>query len=89
MIENTSVQKENSTRRTLTARVVSDKMNKTIVVEVARQVKHPKYNKYIVRNSKLHVHDEKNQCKVGDTVIVEECRPVSKKKSWRLVEIIN
>lgn len=74
--------------RTLQGRVVSDKMDKSITVAVTRRVKHPIYGKYITRTTKLHAHDENNECKVGDTVIIRETRPVSKTKSWALVEIV-
>lgn len=74
--------------RTLMGRVVSDKMDKSITVLVERQVSHPIYGKYIKRSTKLHAHDENNECKLGDTVSIEECRPISKSKSWRLVKIL-
>ncbi|ASG65273.1 30S ribosomal protein S17 [Idiomarina sp. X4] len=74
--------------RTLQGKVVSDKMDKTITVAVERRVKHPVYGKYITRTTKVHAHDEDNQVKQGDTVIVRECRPLSKNKSWTLVEIV-
>ncbi|MFD2631963.1 30S ribosomal protein S17 [Idiomarina piscisalsi] len=74
--------------RTLQGKVVSDKMDKTITVAVERRVKHPIYGKYITRTTKVHAHDEDNQVKQGDTVIVRECRPLSKNKSWTLVEIV-
>ena len=74
--------------RTLVGQVVSDKMDKTMTVLVERRVKHPLYKKYIRRSTKLHAHDEENACKVGDLVSIEQCRPVSKTKSWRLHEII-
>lgn len=74
--------------RTLQGKVVSDKMNKTAVVLLERRVKHPLYGKYIRRSTKLHVHDENNECAVGDEVAIRECRPMSKTKSWQLVEVI-
>ncbi|MDV6327242.1 30S ribosomal protein S17 [Idiomarina sp. PL1-037] len=74
--------------RTLQGKVVSDKMDKTITVAVERRVKHPVYGKYITRTTKVHAHDEENQVKVGDTVIVRECRPLSKNKSWALEEVV-
>ncbi len=74
--------------RTLQGMVVSDKMNKTITVLLERQVKHPLYKKYIKRSTKLHVHDENNECSIGDKVSIKECRPYSKTKSWQLVEVI-
>lgn len=73
--------------RTVTGRVVSDKMDKTITVLVERRVKHPMYGKYLTRSSKLHAHDEKNECKVGDVVTVYETRPLSKTKTWALLRI--
>jgi len=75
------------TARTLSGKVVSNKMEKSIVVLVERQVKHPLYGKYLKRSSKIHAHDESNQCNIGDTVTIEETRPVSKTKAWALVEV--
>jgi len=75
------------TARTLSGKVVSNKMEKSIVVLVERQVKHPLYGKYMKRSTKIHAHDESNQCNVGDTVTIKETRPVSKTKSWALVEV--
>jgi small subunit ribosomal protein S17 len=74
--------------RTMIGKVVSDKMQKTIVVVVERTVKHPKYGKIIKRRTKLHAHDENQVCKIGDTVKIQETRPLSKMKSWTLVEVI-
>jgi small subunit ribosomal protein S17 len=74
--------------RTKTGRVVSNKMDKTITVLVERRVKHPLYGKFIRRSTKLHAHDENNDCNIGDTVSISECRPISKSKTWRLVEIL-
>ena len=74
--------------RTETGRVISDKMDRTITVLVERKVKHPLYGKYIRRSTKLHVHDENNECNEGDQVSITECRPMSKTKSWKLAEII-
>ena len=79
---------ERNLRKTRTGRVVSDKMDKTIVVAVEDHVKHPLYNKIVKRTYKLKAHDENNECKVGDTVKVMETRPLSKDKRWRLVEIM-
>jgi len=79
---------ENKAVRTLTGRVVSDKMDKSAVVLVERRVPHPLYGKYIRRSTKFHIHDENNECKEGDTVTIQECRPVSRTKSWRLVEVL-
>lgn len=75
-------------RRTVDGRVVSDKMDKSITVMVERRVKHPVYGKFIGRSTKLHAHDENNECKEGDLVQIEECRPLSKSKSWRLVKVL-
>jgi small subunit ribosomal protein S17 len=77
-----------STARTLTGKVVSNAMEKTIAVEVERQVKHALYGKYIRKSSKILAHDEMNECRDGDTVAIEECRPLSKNKSWRLQKVI-
>jgi len=74
--------------RALTGRVTSNKMDKTIAVEIERLVKHPKYGKYIRRTTKLLAHDEKRECKEGDTVSIAPCRPVSRRKSYRLVRVI-
>ena len=73
--------------RQLTGKVVSDKMDKTITVLIERRVKHPIYGKYVSKSSKLKAHDEKNECKAGDVVTIEESRPLSKSKSWALVKI--
>ncbi|WP_075185995.1 30S ribosomal protein S17 [Teredinibacter haidensis] len=73
--------------RTLTGKVVSDKMEKSIVVLIERRVKHPVYGKYVSKSSKLKAHDESNECKAGDTVTIAESRPLSKTKSWTLVKI--
>ena len=75
-------------RKTRVGKVVSDKMDKTIVVAIADSVQHPLYKKIIKRTYKLKAHDENNECRVGDTVEVMETRPLSKDKRWRLVEII-
>jgi small subunit ribosomal protein S17 len=72
----------------LTGQVVSDRMDKTITVMVERRVKHPLYKKYMRRKSTLHAHDENNECRTGDIVSVEQCRPLSKTKSWRLQTIV-
>ncbi|EDY85382.1 ribosomal protein S17 [gamma proteobacterium HTCC5015] len=80
-------QKTESLQRTLTGTVVSDKMDKSITVLVERFVRHPIYGKYIKRSTKIAVHDEANECGRGDTVVIEQCRPISKRKSWRLVSI--
>lgn len=79
---------QNKAARTLVGRVISDKMDKTITVLVERKVKHPLYKKYVRRSTKVHVHDADNQCREGDTVSIEQCRPLSKSKSWRLHTVI-
>ena len=75
-------------QRTIEGRVVSNKMNKSVTILVERQVKHPLYGKYIRRSTKLHAHDEENTCNEGDVVRVSECRPLSKTKNWRVVEVV-
>lgn len=79
---------ERNLRKTRVGKVVSDKMDKTIVVAVVDNVKHPLYNKIIKRTYKLKAHDEENTCRIGDRVRVMETRPLSKDKRWRLVEVI-
>lgn len=79
---------ERNLRKTRVGRVVSDKMDKTIVVAIEDNVKHPKYGKIIKHTTKIHVHDEKNECGIGDKVYVMETRPLSATKRWRLVSII-
>ncbi len=74
--------------RTLQGKVISDKMDKSVTVLLERQVKHSLYKKFIKRSTKLHVHDENNECSVGDMVAIRECRPISKTKSWTLVEVL-
>ena len=75
------------TTRTATGKVVSDKMDKTITVLIERRVKHPVYGKFITRSTKLHAHDEANECKIGDVVTISETRPYSKSKTWKLERI--
>jgi small subunit ribosomal protein S17 len=79
---------ESKTIRTKSGRVISDKMDRSITVLVERRVQHPLYGKFIRRSTKLHVHDENNECNVGDEVTITECRPISKTKSWKLVEVV-
>ena len=79
---------ERALRKTRVGKVVSDKMDKTIVVAIEDHVKHPIYGKIVKRTSKIHAHDENNECGIGDTVEVMETRPLSKTKRWRLVQII-
>ena len=75
-------------KRTVTGKVVSDKMDKSITVAIERKVKHPMYGKYVSRTTKLMAHDENNEAKAGDTVSLSECRPRSKRKAWELVTVI-
>jgi small subunit ribosomal protein S17 len=75
-------------QRLLTGKVVSDKMDKTIAVSVERLVKHPMYGKYVRRTTKLLAHDEGNECREGDTVAIKPCRPMSRRKSWVLVRVV-
>lgn len=74
--------------RTVTGCVISASRDKSITVKVERDAQHPKYKKYIRRTTKLHAHDEENVCNVGDIVTIQECRPISKTKSWKLVELV-
>lgn len=76
------------TTRTLTGKVISNKMDKTITVVVERLVTHPMYGKVMRRRTKIKAHDEQNTCKEGDTVVITQCRPISRHKAWKLVEII-
>jgi len=80
---------DQSTSRRVVGRVVSNKMNKSVTVSVERLVKHPVYGKYIRRTTKIVAHDEANECKEGDVVAISECRPISKTKAWRVVEIVS
>lgn len=73
--------------RTLTGRVISNKMDKSIVVKIERRVKHPVYGKYVSKTTRIKAHDEKNECNEGDKVTIAESRPISKTKSWTLVKI--
>ena len=74
--------------KTLTGKVISNKMQKTITVAVERVVKHPTYGKYVRRTTKLLAHDENNECREGDVVAIQECRPLSRHKSWRLAKVL-
>jgi len=78
---------ETNLARTANGTVVSNKMDKTITVLVERRIKHPLYGKYIKRSKKIHAHDEENQCQEGDLVTIEETRPISKSKSWKLSSV--
>jgi small subunit ribosomal protein S17 len=84
MSENTTTKN----RRRLTGSVISDKMNKTVTVRVDRMVRHPLYGKFVRRSTNYHVHDENNECRTGDTVLIEESRPISKSKSWKLTRLV-
>ena len=79
---------EATNKRQLTGRVVSDKMKKTVTVLVERRMKHRLYGKYITRSSKYHAHDEARECKEGDLVLIEECRPIAKTKTWRVIQLV-
>ena len=79
---------EAANKRQLTGRVVSDKMKKTVTVVVERRMKHPLYGKFVTLSSKYHAHDEASECKAGDTVMIEECRPISKTKAWRVIQLL-
>ena len=87
MAEGEAREETRESSRTVTGVVVSDRMDKTITVMIERKVQHPVYGKIIRRSSKLHAHDEENECRNGDTVTVMECRPLSKTKSWMLKSI--
>ena len=84
----TDVQKEKKGKLELQGVVVSDKMDKTIVIEIMMRKLHPLYKKYVTRSKKFKAHDEKNEAHIGDTVKIEECRPLSRDKRWRLIEIV-
>ena len=74
--------------RTLQGRVVSDKMDNTITVLIERRVKHPIYGKFVRRSTKVHAHDANNECQIGDVVVVEQCRPLSKTKTWKFTKLV-
>lgn len=88
MSETTTAPKTRGLRKTRVGEVVSDKMDKTIVVKAVTRVPHPKFGKIVKQVTKFHVHDEKNEAKIGDRVSIAETRPLSRSKRWRLVEII-
>lgn len=88
MNDQANVQTKVALKRTLIGKVVSDKMNKTVTVVVERHVKHPLYGKIIVRTNKYHAHDEANQAKAGDTVEIQEGRPISKTKAWTVTRVV-
>lgn len=79
---------EQKVQRTIVGRVVSDKMDQTVSVAIERMIKHPVYGKYIRRTTKVMAHDAANECKAGDRVAISECRPISKNKSWSVVNIV-
>lgn len=80
---------EGKISQTVTGRVASNKMDKTITVVIERMMRHPLYGKYVRRSTKLHAHDERNECLEGDLVLLEQCRPLAKTKSWRLVKVLD
>lgn len=79
---------EQAVNRTLQGKVISDKADKMITVQVERKVRHPLYGKFVRRSTKVHAHDEQNECKAGDIVVVEQCRPISKLKQWRFIKLV-
>jgi small subunit ribosomal protein S17 len=79
---------EKALGRTVIGKVISDKMNKTIIVQVERKVKHPLYGKYMRKFSKMYAHDEENTCRTGDVVMIQQSRPLSKTKRWKVLEIL-
>lgn len=83
-----NAQEKQSLKRTLVGKVVSDKMDKTVTVLIERHVKHPLYGKIITRSNKYHAHDENNEAKMGDTVEIQEGRPISKTKVWRVTKVV-
>ena len=88
MNEEKAVTIEAGVRRAIRGSVISARMDKSITVLVVRQFKHPLYKKYIRRSTRLHAHDESNDCGEGDIVLIEECRPLSKMKSWRVIRVL-
>ena len=74
--------------RTLSGRITSNKADKTVTVLVERRIKHPLYGKFITRSKKYHAHDDNNQFSIGDNVLIEECRPISRTKSWRVIKLL-
>ena len=86
-MSDTQVKAQAKNPRAVSGVVVSDRMSKSITVKIERRVKHPVYGKFVRKSSKIHAHDEKNECQVGDTVTVVECRPISKTKTWTLQSI--
>jgi small subunit ribosomal protein S17 len=88
MNEATDQSESKSAQRTVVGRVISDKMNKSVSVSIERVIKHPVYGKYVRRTSKVMAHDETNDCRTGDLVAIRECRPISKNKAWRVVDVV-
>jgi len=88
MEQNMSAVEQAPSQRTVIGKVVSNKMNKTIVVQIERRVKHPLYGKYVRRFTKMYAHDEDNTCQMGDVVIIQQTRPLSKLKRWKLIEVL-
>ena len=80
---------ESKVLRIQTGAVISDRMEKSATVLIERKVKHPIYGKFVKKSTKIHIHDENNECSIGDTVQISECRPMSKTKSWTLVKVVN
>jgi small subunit ribosomal protein S17 len=87
-VESSAAVTSPESERVLTGKVVSNKMDKTISVAIERLIKHPSYGKYVRRTTKLLAHDEQNECKEGDTVTIAPCRPLSRRKSWKLVRVV-
>jgi small subunit ribosomal protein S17 len=87
-VETTAVANAAATKRTVQGLVTSSAGDKSATIMIERRIKHPIYGKFIKRSTKLHIHDEANECNKGDTILVEECRPMSKTKSWKLVKIV-
>jgi len=88
MATNESTAQIERVQRTLIGSVTSDAMDKSITVTIERRIKHPMYGKYVKRSKKMHVDDPQGQAKTGDVVVIEECRPISKTKSWRLIKVL-
>ena len=88
-VQVSKMSEETKVEHNVTGQVVSNKMDKSIVVMGERKVRHPLYGKYIRRSTKYHAHDENNECNVGDTVMIKECRPLSKTKSWTLIKVVD
>ena len=85
----TAVATQAATKRTLQGVVTSSAGDKSATIMIERRIKHPIYGKFIKRSTKIHLHDEANECNKGDTILIEECRPMSKSKSWRVIEVVS